>query len=117
MLFEPCQRPAQVEVGSCNSFAAAVSVPACATATNVRTSLRSRSFISSSFFSHTTPLRSPAGTAMPFISVEPTTVLQWCNSVLRQWVYERGVVKHIFIAGSRRAMEQIDRQTKENVAR
>jgi hypothetical protein len=42
-----------VEVGICNSFAAAVSVPACATATNARTSLRSRSFISSSFFSHT----------------------------------------------------------------
>src|ERR1700691_2095132 len=40
-----------VEVGRCISFAAAVSVPACATATNVRTSLRSGSFIGSAFFS------------------------------------------------------------------
>ena len=40
-----------VEAGRCISFAAAVSVPACATATNVRTSLRSRSFIGSAFFS------------------------------------------------------------------
>src|ERR1700683_1099723 len=40
-----------VEVGRCISFAAAVSVPACATATNVRTSLRSGSFIGNAFLS------------------------------------------------------------------
>ncbi len=69
--FERLSARLTVEVGSCNSFAAAVSVPAYATATNVRTSLRSMSFINGSFFSRTPALRALTSIATPFLPPEP----------------------------------------------
>lgn len=83
----------------------------CATATNVRTSLRSRSVVGLAFVSQCAWLRSLTHAATQFISVESATILRWRKSELRRRMYKNCSAKHRDLYRTRVKQIKTDSQT------